>query len=325
MAKRKPKIGLALGGGSARGWSHIGVIRALEKEGIRPDVVCGTSAGALVGAIYTANELDWLEDWVLRLTWRHMVSMLDLSFSGGIIQGNKLIDFFRSRLENKPINQLALPFGAVATELETGREVWLRDGDLLEAVRASIAFPGLFSPQLRDDVWLLDGGLVNPVPVSLARAMGADVVIAVDLNSDTIGSHLKAFEDPVESVNKKPEGFEISKTLTNKMKNWVLAGTGILKSPSLENKMDRPSFFSVVETSINIMQVRITRARLAGEPADILLTPKLGHLGLMDYHRASIAIEEGKRAVKLMLPAIHAMLEPPQPRQTTKQKRAAKA
>jgi NTE family protein len=325
MAKRKPKIGLALGGGSARGWSHIGVIRALEKEGIHPDVVCGTSAGALVGAMYTAKELDWLEEWVTRLTWRHMVSMLDLSFSGGIIRGNKLIDFFRSRLENKPINKLAMPFGAVATELETGREIWLRDGDLLEAVRASIAFPGLFSPVLRDDVWLVDGGLVNPVPVSLARAMGADVVIAVDLNSDTIGSHLRAAEDPTDTLNKKPEGFEISPTLTNKMKNWVLAGTGMLKSPAMESKMDMPSFVSVVETSINIMQVRITRARLAGEPADILLSPKLGHLGLMDYHRASIAIEEGKRAVKLMLPAIHAMLEPPQRRQSNKEKRAEKA
>jgi NTE family protein len=325
MAKRKPKIGLALGGGSARGWSHIGIIRALEAEGIKPDVVCGTSAGALVGAIYTANELDWLEDWVTRLTWRHMVSMLDLSFSGGIIRGNKLIDFFRSHLENKPINKLPLPFGAVATELETGREIWLRDGDLLEAVRASIAFPGLFSPVLRDDVWLLDGGLVNPVPVSLARAMGADVVIAVDLNSDTIGSHLRAMEDPTDTLNKKPEGFEISNTLTNKMKNWVLAGTGMLKSPAMESKMDMPSFVSVVETSINIMQVRITRARLAGEPADILLTPKLGHLGLMDYHRAAIAIEEGRRAVKLMLPAIHAMLEPPQRRQTNKEKRKEKA
>jgi NTE family protein len=325
MAKRKPKIGLALGGGSARGWSHIGVIRALEKEGIKPDVVCGTSAGALVGAIYTSNELDWLEDWVTRLTWRHMVSMLDLSFSGGIIRGNKLIDFFRSRLENKPIKSLPLPFGAVATELETGREIWLRDGDLLEAVRASIAFPGLFSPVLRDDVWLVDGGLVNPVPVSLARAMGADVVIAVDLNSDTIGSHLRAMEDPTDTLNKKPEGFEISNSLTNKMKNWMLAGTGMLKSPAMEGKMDMPSFVSVVETSINIMQVRITRARLAGEPADILLTPKLGHLGLMDYHRASIAIEEGKRAVKLMLPAIHAMMEPPQRKSPTKEKRPTKA
>jgi NTE family protein len=323
MAKRKPKIGLALGGGSARGWSHIGVIRALQDAGIHPDVVCGTSAGALVGAMYTADELDWLEEWVLRLTWRHMVSMLDLSFSGGIIRGNKLMDFFRVRLENRPINKLRLPFGAVAAELETGREIWLREGDLLDAVRASIAFPGLFSPVKRDDVWLVDGGLVNPVPVSLARAMGADIVIAVDLNSDTIGKHLKLTEDPIESVTKRPEGFEISQTLTNKMKNWVLAGTGMLKSPSLEAGVNTPSFVSVVETSINIMQVRITRARLAGEPADVLISPKLGHLGLMDYHRASMAIDEGRRAVRVMLPAILEMLEPPPVQPVRKERRAA--
>jgi NTE family protein len=323
MAKRKPKIGLALGGGSARGWSHIGVIRALQDAGIHPDVVCGTSAGALVGAMYTADELDWLEEWVLRLTWRHMVSMLDLSFNGGIIRGNKLMDFFRTRLENRPINKMRLPFGAVAAELETGREIWLRDGDLLDAVRASIAFPGLFSPVKRDDVWLVDGGLVNPVPVSLARAMGADIVIAVDLNSDTIGRHLKITEDPIESVTKRPEGFEISQTLTNKMKNWVLAGTGMLKSPSIEGGASTPSFVSVVETSINIMQVRITRARLAGEPADVLICPKLGHLGLMDYHRASMAIDEGRRAVRVMLPAILEMLEPPPVQPVRKERRTA--
>ncbi len=323
--KRKPKIGLALGGGSARGWSHIGVIRALQDAGIKPDLVCGTSAGALVGAIYAADELDWLEEWVLRLSWRHMVSMLDLSFNGGIIKGSKLIDFFRSRLENRSISSLRLPYGAVAAELETGREIWLREGNLLDTVRASIAFPGLFSPVKRDDVWLVDGGLVNPVPVSLARAMGADIVIAVDLNSDTVGRHLKMTEDPTESLTKKPEGFELTGSITNKMKNWVLAGTGMLKSPPLDEDSGMPSFVSVVETSINIMQVRITRARLAGEPADILLAPKLGHLGLMDYHRAAVAIEEGKRSVNLLLPAIREMLEPPPRQPAAKEKRAANA
>ncbi|MBU4499706.1 MAG: patatin-like phospholipase family protein, partial [Gammaproteobacteria bacterium] len=186
-----PRIGLALGGGSARGWAHIGVIRALKDAGIEPDIVCGTSIGALVGAAYVGGELDRLEDWVRSLRPQTVVSFLDFSLNGGLIKGDKLIDFFRSHFVDREICDLARPFGAVATDLRRGREVWLRDGRVTDAVRASIALPGLFTPVLRDGNWLVDGGLVNPVPVSLCRAMDADIVIAVDLNADLLGRHLK--------------------------------------------------------------------------------------------------------------------------------------
>ena len=182
----KLKIGLALGGGSARGWSHIGVIRALEEAGIEPDIVCGTSIGSLVGAAYAAGELDRLEGWVRSLTWQNVVSLLDVTVTGGFIKGAKLVEFFGSRFKDTDISKLPKPFGAVATELVTGREVWLREGSVIESVRASIAVPGLFTPVARDGRLLVDGGLVNPVPVSLCRAMGADIVIAVELNADTI-------------------------------------------------------------------------------------------------------------------------------------------
>ncbi|WP_225782245.1 patatin-like phospholipase family protein [Xenophilus sp. Marseille-Q4582] len=175
-APRRPRIGLALGSGSARGWSHIGVIRALEQAGYAPDVVCGTSIGALVGAVHAAGRLDWLDGWVRQLSWQGVVSLMDFRMGGGLIEGAKLTGFFRRHFEDRGIEGLARPFACVATELGTGREVWLREGPVIEAVRASIALPGLFTPAQLHDRLLVDGGLVNPVPVSLCRAMGAEVV-----------------------------------------------------------------------------------------------------------------------------------------------------
>ena len=191
-APRKPRVGLALGSGSARGWAHIGVIRALEQAGIRPDYVCGTSIGALVGAAYAAGELDRFEQWVLGLGIKDVVGFMDVSLGGGLFKGERLMGFFRDHFADRPIEQLAMPFAAVATALHNGAEIWLRRGSTLDAVRASIAMPGLFAPVLYDGMVLVDGGLVNPVPVSLARAMGADILIAVDLGSDILGRHLRA-------------------------------------------------------------------------------------------------------------------------------------
>ena len=188
---RKPRVGLALGSGSARGWAHIGVIRALEQAGIHPDIVCGTSIGALVGAAYAAGDLDRLEQWVMGLRVRDIVAFMDVSLRCGLFKGERLIDFFRRHFADRPIEELSIPFAAVATALHGGAEVWMRSESTLEAVRASIALPGLFAPIFRNDVLLVDGGLVNPVPVSLARAMGADVVVAVDLCSDLLGRHLR--------------------------------------------------------------------------------------------------------------------------------------
>ena len=186
---RKPTIGLALGAGGARGWSHIGVINALAEAGIRPDIVCGTSMGALVGAAYAAGEIDRLEEWALSLGWREVFGLMDFTWRGGLIRGKKLFEFMRSRYGLRDIAELPMPYGAVATELDSGREVWLREGHVLDAVRASIAIPGVFAPVLRDGELLVDGGLVNPVPVSLCRALGADIVIAVDLGWAKLGAY----------------------------------------------------------------------------------------------------------------------------------------
>ena len=179
------RIGLALGGGSARGWAHIGVIKALTEAGIHIDYVAGTSIGAVVGSVYASGRIATLEDVALQLDWKKVVNLLDIVFpKSGIIDGNKITEFIREQVKTKTIEELPLPFAAVSTDLATGREVVIREGDIIEAVRASVSVPGVFTPISRAGLFLLDGGLVNPVPVSVVREMGADFVIAVDLNHD---------------------------------------------------------------------------------------------------------------------------------------------
>jgi NTE family protein len=290
-----PRIGLALGSGAARGWSHIGVIRALERAGIVPEVVCGTSIGALVGAAYAAGRLDQLEEWLRRLTWSSIArDLIDWRMSGGLIQGAKLMDFFRTRFEDRGIEHLPKRFGCVATELTTGREVWLQEGSVLDAVRASIAMPGLLTPVLHRDRLLVDGGLVNPVPVSLCRALGAEIVIAVDLNWDLIGRRARVPELPASESGPTPS------TLVDKVFGRFRERT---LSPSVA-----PSVLDVLTTSLNIMQVRITQSRLAGEPADVLVRPRLSGIAAMDFHRAAVAVTEGERAAQQAVPWIKELL-----------------
>lgn len=280
------KLGIALGSGSARGWAHIGVLRALAEIGVKPDIVCGTSIGAFVGAAYADGDLERLEGWVRTLNWQEVVSFFDVGTRGGLIKGDKLMGFFARHFVDRDVEQLPVPFACVATDLTSGREVWLREGSVVDAVRASIALPGLFSPLARDDRLLVDGGLVNPVPVSLARALGADLVIAVDLGSDVVGRRFKPAEEAPA--------------------NWRQRFAQFFGAPGAAHVAggEGPSLLDVVAGSINIMQVRIARSRLAGEPADVLLSPRLAHVGLFDYHRGAEAIEEGREAVRLMQPAI---------------------
>ena len=271
-ARHRHRIGIALGAGSARGWAHIGVLKALLEAGIVPESVAGTSIGALVGAVYADDELAALEDWVRGLTWRKLVGYFDVSFRGGLVKGDRLFDFLRGDLLEKRIEGLRRPFAAVATDLVNGREVWLREGPVADAVRASIAIPGLFTPWLEDDRQLVDGALVNPVPVSLVRAMEADFVIAVDLGSNTVGRHMR-------------------------------------KPAAGKRHPRRPSMVDVVTGSLDIMSVRIARSRLAGEPAEVVIQPRLGGLGLLDYHRGAEAIAEGRAAAELMIPQIKRLLD----------------
>lgn len=285
--RQKPCIGLALGSGSARGWAHLGVIRALEEAGVRLDIVCGTSIGALVGAAYAGGNLDLLEEWVLKLKVTDVLGFLDVTLRSGLVKLDRLERHVRQLFEDRPIEQLPIPFAAIATALDSGREIWLRNGSTFDAVRASIAVPGLFTPVLRDGMVLVDGGLINPVPVSLARAMGADIVIAVDLGTDILGRRLQADSPP-----EKP---------TSVVSRWLQQLQGNLAVQDESSSSPGPvipSILDVLSSSLDIMQVRISRSRMAGEPPDLIISPRLGHLRLLDFHKAEEAIEEGRRAVQ---------------------------
>ncbi|MDX9767683.1 MAG: patatin-like phospholipase RssA, partial [Ectothiorhodospiraceae bacterium] len=276
MAHR-PVIGLALGSGSARGWAHIGVIRALEQQGIVPDVVSGTSIGALVGAALATGHLKVLEQWVRGLKWQDVVALMDFRLTGGgLIGGERLMGFLREGISEKRIEDCRKPFGAAATNLSTGNEVWLRHGPILDAVRASIALPGLFTPVQQEGRLLVDGGLVNPVPVSLCRAMGADVVIAVDLNTDIMTRH--SMPKPGEAHGRQRKEAE-DEGLVDRL-------SGLLDRlwPSDEAGEDAlPSIVEVMARTVNIMSVRISRSRMAGDPPDVLITPRLARIGLLEF------------------------------------------
>ena len=291
---RKPKIGFVLGAGSARGWAHIGVLRALTEEGIKPDFIAGCSVGALVGAAFAAGRLDQLEAWALALDWKRMLRLADFGLRGGLIRGRRMREVFREQFVERNFSDLSVPFGAVATDLHSGQEIWLHEGKVSDAIGASIAVPGLFQPVLVEDRFLVDGSVVNPIPVSLCRAMGADIVVAVDLGSDLVGRYVR--DDDRAPTQTAPQGL-ISR---------ILAGYGRASEPGAgaDPQLAAPSLMDTLMGSINIMQLRIARSRLAGEPPDVLLTPRLGHLGLLDYHHAGVAIAEGREAVARMLPAI---------------------
>lgn len=288
----RPLVGLALGSGAARGWSHIGVLQALRREGVEIDVVCGCSIGALVGAAYASGRLDPLSRWVRGLSWQDVLSLLDISLRGGLIRGERVLQYCAEYFFAKDFSALDKPFACVATELSSGHELWLRDGSIADAVRASVALPGLFSPVVRSGRVLVDGGLVNPVPVSLCRALGAEIVIAVELGSG-LSWRPRAGLDA--------NGIRLEEGLTRR----ILGSMGLRSAGSIERAVDQPalpSLTDVVASSINIMQMRIARSRLAGEPADVLISPRVAQLNIMDFHRAGEAIKEGEAAVERARP-----------------------
>ena len=294
------RIGLALGSGSARGWSHIGIINALADQGIVPDVICGTSIGSLVGASYVSNNLNRLEEWVCSLTKFEIARFFEINSSlNGFVNTERLHHFLNKYVANNhsAIEHLDKQYASVATDLETGREVWLTSGSVLEAVWSSISLPGLFPAIRHDEKWLVDGGLVNPVPVSVCRALGADIVIAVNLNGDIVGKHFQTIENTVQ----KNVG------VVDRITDFVTEYTASVFSTP-KDKDQPPGLFEAIAGSVNITQDRITRSRMAGDPPDILLAPKLSHIGLLEFYRAEEAINEGKKCVERMLPEIQHIL-----------------
>ncbi len=283
------KIGLALGSGSARGWTHIGVINALNKLDIEPDIVCGTSIGALVGGLYVTGHLDTLHKWILTLDKREIIKYLDINLltGGGFVEGKSIITFFHEHMGDQEIESIRKTYASVATELETGKEIWIQSGSILESIRASMAIPGIFTPVNKDGTWLVDGGIVNPVPVSVCRALGADKVIAVNPNGNIVGKHARS----------KNSTALAEKTLLSRFTKTVKGHANNYFPEFFEEGETPPGLFDVMASSLNIMQDRITRSRMAGDPPDILISPKLASIGPMDFDRAAEAIEAGENSV----------------------------
>src|SRR6476620_7868175 len=303
---RRPVIGLALGGGAARGFAHIGIIRTLVAHGIFPNVVVGTSIGAVVGGAYASGHLDAVEEWARSLQPRNIFSYLDIRLNGsGLIGGAKLAAELEASIGTTLIEDLPIKFATVATEVRTGHEIWLTHGRVVDAMRASYALPGIFSPVLVGDRWLVDGALVNPVPVSAARAFGAEIVIAANLSSDvfahstTIYSHgpsadvsVSVAPEPAPEAEPPKRGLGKFFSIERTMKREFFGSAG------------RPGISTVMVDAFNIMQDRITRARLAGDPPDLLISPRVARIGLFDFHRADDLIAHGTRAAERAIDSI---------------------
>jgi NTE family protein len=284
-----PRIGLALGGGAARGWAHIGVVRTLVANGVVPDVIAGTSIGALVGGAWAAGRLDSLEEWARSITKRRVLGLLDFGIGdNGLIRGNRLADLMMRNFGECNIEDLDTRFAAIATELGSGHEIWLTRGPLTDAVRASYALPGIFSPVKVAGRWLMDGAVVNPIPVSPARALGARVVIAVNLNADAFGRGTV-----IQEQGPEPEAEMVTQKRTGLAR---LLRREVLFDPT------RPrGIGTVLIDAFNITQDRIARSRLAGDPPDVMIAPRLGSIGLFEFHRADEAIRLGAEATERAL------------------------
>lgn len=304
---RSVRIGLALGGGSARGWAHIGIIRELAAHGIAVDIVAGTSIGAVVGACHAAGRLDRLESFARSLNRRRVFGLMDLSLSGtGLISGARLKRHLERDLGGLAIEALPTAFAAVATELGTGREVCLAKGNLVDAIRASYALPGIFAPVLIQGRWLFDGAMANPVPVSVCRSLGADLVIAVNLTADLTGT----------GDENRPDAIDASVAALDTLAASV-ATRGIERPKRRRRFFARrrlftrrlngaPGIASVMVSAFSIAQERISRARLAIDPPDVMINARLASVGLFDFHRASELIEHGRIVARRVIPEIEA-------------------
>ncbi|CNI91848.1 patatin-like phospholipase RssA [Yersinia aldovae] len=287
---RKIKIGLALGAGAAKGWAHIGVINALNKIGISIDVVAGCSVGSLVGAAYASDHLDAMERWVRSFKYWDVIRMMDFSWQrGGLLRGERVFNEVNKIIDVRDIAECTLPFGTVATNLTTGRELWLTEGDIKQAIRASCSIPGLFAPVWFDGYWLVDGAVVNPVPVSLARAMGADVVIAVDLQHDAHLFQQDLFSSPAVSADKPIDQSE----------SWQRRLKGRIANLTAKSSNSAPGAMEIMSTAIQVLENRLKRNRMAGDPPDILIQPFCPQISMLDFHRADEAIAAGQLAVEI--------------------------
>jgi len=310
------KLGIALGSGSARGWSHIGVLNALEESGIKVDYVSGTSIGSVVGAVYSIGDIKDFEKFARSIDWKSIVSFIDVTFPGsGIIPGKKVFKMLSEYYKDILIEDLPVPYCAVAADILTGEEVRFSSGRVTDAVRASVAIPGVFTPFKFGGRVLVDGGIVNPVPVNVVREMGAEVVIAVDLNNCTIEGNAKKMNrtgDVEKSIAEKKDdeeedrGNRIFEMLEEKYNE--ITGSIRTKLDNLRSKEHVPNILEILDNTTHIMQRSITENQFKIYPPDIIIEPQLGDFRLLDFDRAEEAIEEGYKLTNKKIEEIKELL-----------------
>ncbi|EAU41223.1 hypothetical protein FP2506_00610 [Fulvimarina pelagi HTCC2506] len=285
-------IALALGGGAARGWAHIGVIKALDEASIPISMIAGTSIGALVGGCYLAGKLDELEHFARSLTRRGMFRFLDFQMGGsGLIRGMRLSHRLTQSLEGCTVENLSKPFVAVATDARSGHEIWIDSGPLVLAMRASYALPGVFEPVDCSGRRLLDGALVNPVPANVCRTMEERLVVAVNLHHDLYGraAVVRMTARDCSASNRQDHRERRNPDTAARRENF-----GVIRS---------------MVDAFNIIQDRISRARLAGDPPDMTVSPRVREIGLSEFHRAGEAIDIGYEAATARITEIKQIAE----------------
>ena len=305
---RATKLGVVLGAGAARGWAHIGALQELNALGIRPEIVVGSSIGSLVGGCYAAGKLHMLEAFARSLTRRRMFGLIDFSFAGGgLISGERLRARLDAELGGLRIEDLPVRFAGVATEIGGGHEIWLQRGLLVEAIRASYALPGVFEPVRVEGRWLFDGAIVNPVPVSVARALGAERVIAFNISSDSVGRGT-AIQNPFGPMEPPPPPLDLPANDPGGLIARWWRGT-----PRASGDPDPapPGLMTVMVNAFDILQDRIMRSRLAGDPPDALIQLKVGKIGMFEFNRADELIAIGRDAVRRAAAEIADHIEAP--------------
>ncbi|MCK5913528.1 MAG: patatin-like phospholipase family protein [Desulfuromusa sp.] len=283
MVSDKKTISLVLGSGGARGLAHIGVIQVLEERGYEISSISGSSMGALIGGIYAAGKLDVYTEWVCALDRLDVFRLLDVSFSGtAIFKGERIINTLRDLIGQQNIEDLPISFTAVATDLDESKEVWLSSGPLCDAIRASIAFPTIFSAFSYKGKTLVDGGLLNPIPIAPTMRDLTDMTIAVSLsgNAKVIPEDLPAIESNPEQRNKYHQ----------KVIDFI---DGLQRKEN--GKEEDAGFFDIISKSIDVMQLTIANFKLAAYKPDILIEIPKDVCSIYEFERAKELIEVGRR------------------------------